>query len=62
MVDQQAGAFQNRAQFFALAAQAMRRVLLDHARAHLARKRAGGWERVSLDEGMAMRKAHANWM
>lgn len=56
MVDQQEGAFQNRAQFFALAAQAMRRVLLDHARAHLARKRAGGWERVSLDEGMAAAK------
>ena len=48
MVDQREGALKNRTQFFALAAQAMRRVLLDHARAHVAAKRAGAWERVSL--------------
>lgn len=41
----------NRAQFFALAAQAMRRVLLDHARARRAGKRGGDLERVPLDEG-----------
>ncbi len=53
MVDQREGALKNRMQFFALAAQAMRRVLLDHARAHVAAKRAGGWERVSLNEDAA---------
>jgi RNA polymerase sigma factor (TIGR02999 family) len=53
LVDQREGALQNRVQFFALAAQAMRRVLVDHARARLAAKRAGAWERVSLDEGAA---------
>jgi len=54
MVDQREGALKNRTQFFALAAQAMRRVLLDHARAHVAAKRAGAWERVSLDDEAAV--------
>lgn len=53
MVDQREGALRNRNQFFALAAQAMRRVLVDHARAHVAAKRAGGWERVTLAEDAA---------
>ena len=53
LVDQRQGALQNRVQFFALAAQAMRRVLLDHARARHAAKRAGDQERVSLDEHAA---------
>src|SRR5215217_4571437 len=34
--------WQNRAHFFAVAAHQMRRILLDHARAHHARKRGGG--------------------
>src|SRR5262249_61543199 len=54
MVDQREGALKNRTQFFALAAQAMRRVLLDHARAHVAAKRAGAWERVSLNDEVAV--------
>jgi RNA polymerase sigma-70 factor (ECF subfamily) len=41
----------NRAQFFGVAAQAMRRILVDHARKHEAAKRPGG-PRVTLDEGM----------
>ena len=45
--------FENRLHFFALAAQAMRRVLVDRARARDAQKRAGGWERVTLDEAVA---------
>lgn len=47
-------AWQNRVHFFALAAQAMRRVLTDHARARAADKRAGGWQRVTLDENAAV--------
>ena len=43
----------NRAQFFAVAAQLMRRVLVDHARERKAAKRAGGWQRVTLDDGVA---------
>ena len=36
--------------FFAAAAEAMRRILIDHARARLAQKRGGGRKRVPLDE------------
>jgi RNA polymerase sigma factor (TIGR02999 family) len=49
LVDQRE-AWQNRTQFFALAARVMRRILVDHARRHLARKRGGSRCRVSLDE------------
>ena len=43
-------AWQNRAQFVAVAARAMRRVLLDHARRRAAQKRGGSGERVPLDD------------
>src|SRR5690606_4534833 len=46
--------WQNRAQFFALAAQAMRRVLVTYAERRRARKRGGGAERVPLDEEALM--------
>ena len=46
--------WESRTQFFAIAAQTMRRVLLDHARTRLAEKRGGGAVRVSLgDDGPA---------
>jgi RNA polymerase sigma-70 factor, ECF subfamily len=44
--------WQNRAHFLAVAAQAMRRVLVDYAVAKQAQKRDGHRERVSLDEEM----------
>lgn len=40
----------NRRQFFALAAQAMRSILVDHARGKLRQKRGGGNQRISLEE------------
>lgn len=43
-------AFDRRAQFFALAATVMRRVLVDHARAWKAGKRGGGIPPLALDE------------
>ncbi len=46
----QRGGWTNRRQFFAVAAQMMRRILVDHARARGRAKRAGGWSRVSLDD------------
>lgn len=49
LVDQRAG-WQDRAHFYAIAAQAMRRILVDYARAHRASKRGGGIAPVSLDE------------
>lgn len=42
--------FESRAHFFALAAQIMRHLLVDHARASRAAKRGGGSRHVSLDE------------
>jgi RNA polymerase sigma-70 factor (ECF subfamily) len=36
--------------FVAVAAVQMRRILVDHARKRLAQKRAGRWERVTLDD------------
>lgn len=44
--------WQNRAHFFAVAAQHMRRIVVDHARAATAGKRGGGREPVSLDDFM----------
>src|ERR1051325_3899011 len=40
--------WQDRAHFFALAAQLMRRILIDHARGHHYAKRGGGAQKVSL--------------
>ena len=42
--------WQDRSHFFAVAAQAMRRILVDHARVHVAEKRGGRRERLTLDE------------
>jgi RNA polymerase sigma factor (TIGR02999 family) len=50
LIDQKNVRWQNRAHFFGIAAQAMRRILVDHARAHVADKRGAGGQRVSLDE------------
>jgi RNA polymerase sigma factor (TIGR02999 family) len=48
LVDQRGPDWQNRSQFYGIAAQMMRRVLIDHAREHLAAKRGGGAKRVTL--------------
>jgi RNA polymerase sigma-70 factor (ECF subfamily) len=48
LVDQHHAQWQNRSQFFGIAAQLMRRVLVDHARAHRAAKRGGPQEELSL--------------
>ena len=42
--------FEGRAHFFAAAAEAMRRILIDRARRKLARRHGGGQERVELEE------------
>ncbi len=46
--------WENRAQFYGVAAKAMRHVLVDHARARQAAKRGGGWQAIPLDEGIAV--------
>jgi RNA polymerase sigma factor (TIGR02999 family) len=50
LIDQRAVRWQNRAHFFGIAAQAMRRILVDHARAHGAGKRGDGARRVPLED------------
>ncbi len=45
--------FQNRAQFFGLAAQVMRTILVDHARSRMAAKRGGGGVAVTLGDDLA---------
>jgi len=50
LIDQQQVRWQNRAHFFGIAAQLMRRILIDHARRHHYAKRGGGAPQVSLDE------------
>lgn len=50
LVDQRSVHWANRSHFFAISAQIMRRILIDHARRHAYAKRGGGAQQVSLDE------------
>jgi RNA polymerase sigma-70 factor, ECF subfamily len=50
LIDQRQVQWQNRAHFFGIAAQLMRRILLDHARSRQQARRGGGLRQVSLDE------------
>lgn len=52
LVDQRHVRFENRTHFFAIAAEMMRRILVDHARTHARAKRGGGAQTVSLDEAL----------
>ena len=49
LIDQRRATWENRAHFFAIAAQLMRRILVDYARARGAQKRGGAALLVSLD-------------
>ena len=50
LVDQRNVRWANRSHFFAISAQIMRRILIDHARRHAYAKRGGGAKQVSLEE------------
>lgn len=52
LVHQRSAHWQNRAHFFGVAAQVMRRILIDHARGHLREKRGGDQQLVALDEAI----------
>ncbi len=54
LVDQKNVHWANRSHFFAISAQIMRRILIDHARRHLYAKRGGGAQQVSLEEVAAI--------
>jgi RNA polymerase sigma-70 factor, ECF subfamily len=53
LVDQRRMTWQNRAQFFGVAAQMMRRILVNHARARRAEKRGGGNPLLTINEELA---------
>jgi RNA polymerase sigma factor (TIGR02999 family) len=53
MVDQHQTYWQNKAHFFGIAAQMMRRILADYARSHNAAKRGAGVPVLELDEALA---------
>jgi RNA polymerase sigma factor (TIGR02999 family) len=52
LIDQDRVQWRNRAQFFGVAAQMIRRILVDHARTAKAQKRGGPAQKLSLDEAM----------
>ena len=53
LVNQNEVQWQNKAHFFGIAAQMMRRILVDHARNHKAAKRGAGMPLLELDEAVA---------
>lgn len=54
LVEQRSVDWQSRGHFFAIAAQLMRRILVDHARKRIRLKRGGGRAPIQLDEGVAL--------
>jgi RNA polymerase sigma-70 factor, ECF subfamily len=52
LVDQRKVEWKNRSHFFGVAAQVMRRILVDHARSHQAVKRGAAVPKLSLDEAL----------
>lgn len=60
LVDQTRVEWQDRAHFFAVAARAMRRILVDHARRRTAQKRGGNQQPIPLDEAQLAMDAQAD--
>lgn len=60
LVEQRSVNWQGRAHFFVIAAQMMRRILIDHARAHLRDKRGAGEKPVPLDEALVFAPAQSS--
>lgn len=54
LIDQSRVNWESRAHFFGAAARLMRRILVDHARAHQAEKRGSGEEKLALNEAIAV--------
>jgi RNA polymerase sigma factor (TIGR02999 family) len=59
LVDQRDVRWQNRVHFFAIAAQLMRRILIDHARGRRRARRGGGVLKLSLDEATVVSREPA---
>ena len=60
LVDQREVEWKNRNHFFGVAAQLMRRILLDYARKHKAVKRGGPMPKVSLDDAVVLCEENAS--
>jgi RNA polymerase sigma-70 factor, ECF subfamily len=60
LVEQRSVNWQSRAHFFGVAAQLMRRILIDHARGHTRQKRGGDDQKVSLDEALIFSEQQAD--
>lgn len=56
LIDQRAVQWHDRNHFFAIAAQMMRRILVDHARKHVASKRGSSFTKVSLEDAAVLYK------
>jgi len=59
LIDQRSVQWQNRAHFFGIASQMMRRILVDHARSRHYLKRGGGAHQLALDESMIVPQERA---
>ncbi len=57
LIDQSHVDWKSRAHFFSVAAEMVRRILVDHARSHRAAKRGGAGHRVDLTEGIGASEA-----
>ncbi|HLF85375.1 MAG TPA: sigma-70 family RNA polymerase sigma factor [Blastocatellia bacterium] len=62
LVNQNRVSWKNRAHFLAIAAQMMRRILIDHARSYRYQKRGGGALNLSLDEAAVLSREQASEM
>jgi len=62
LVDQRAVQWHDRNHFFAIAAQMMRRILVDHARKHAAVKRGKSFTRISLEDAAVFSEEHPRQM
>jgi RNA polymerase sigma-70 factor, ECF subfamily len=60
LIEQRSVNWQSRAHFFGVAAQLMRRILIDHARGHSRQKRGGEQKKVSLDEALIFSEQQAD--
>src|SRR5215467_5975032 len=59
LVEQRSVDWQGRSHFFGIAAQVMRRILIDHARGHLREKRGGGQRAIPIDEALIFSPEHS---
>jgi len=59
LIDQKSVHWENRAHFFSISAQIMRRILIDYARRYQYAKRGGGATKISLDDAAVVAKERA---